>query len=165
MFIALAQCASAQVVRFSLVDVANGAPLEGVEVFSHEDHKKISYSDKFGVVSFDTDHTDTLIFFKKNYHPLYIQVRHNNFDTAHTVILKMSSAKGFAHPKTMSKFDKFQASQHHFTHDSLDNSTIHITQYHPTEPLPVYNDRAFHVVEIGLDKKSPRKRTSYVRQE
>lgn len=158
------QIVFAQVIQFSLVDVSDDKSIEGVEVFSHEEHQKISYTDKFGLVLFDTDHTDTLIFFKKNYQPLYIQVHHTNFDTSHTVVLKMTPAKGLSNHKVPTKFDKYNASHHEFAHDSLNNSSIKVTQYHPLTPLPKYNDKSFHLVEIGLDGKSAHKRSAYSRK-
>lgn len=154
----------AQVLQFSLVDVSNDKSIEGVEVFSHEAHDKISYTDKFGLVLFDTDHTDTLIFFKKNYQPLYIQVHHTNFDTSHTVVLKMTPTRGLSNHKVPTKFDKYNASHHEFAHDSLSNSSIKVTQYHPLAPLPKYNDKAFHIAKIGLDGKSANKNSGYSRK-
>ena len=154
----------AQVLQFSLLDVSTDKPMEGVEVFSHEAHDKISYTDKLGLVVFDTDHTDTLIFFKKNYQPLYIQVHHTNFDTSHTVVLKMIPKAGLSNHKVPTKFDKYQASHHHFAHDSLSNSSIKVTQYHPLAPLPKYNDKAFHIAKIGLDGKSAHKNSGYLRK-
>ena len=59
----VSQLLVAQTLQFSLIDANNGNSLEGVEVFSHEEHEKISYTDKFGLVLFDTDLTDTLVFF------------------------------------------------------------------------------------------------------
>jgi hypothetical protein len=154
----------AQVLQFSLVDVSNDKSIEGVEVFSHEAHDKISYTDQFGLVLFDTDHTDTLIFFKKNYQPLYIQVHHTNFDTSHTIVLKMTHTAGLSNHKVPTKFDKYQASHHHFAHDSLSNSSIKVTQYHPLAPLPKYNDKAFHIAKIGLDGHTHHKRSAYTKK-
>jgi hypothetical protein len=158
------QLVIAQTLQFSLIDANNGKAIEGVEVFSHEEHEKISYTDKFGLILFDTDHSDTLIFFKKNYQPLYIQIQHTNFDTSHTVVLKMIPTKGFSNHKVPSTFDKYNASHHDFAHDSLSNSSIRVTQYHPMTPIPKYNDKAFHLVEIGLDGKSGHKRSAYSRK-
>jgi len=154
----------AQVLQFSVIDVSNGKLIEGVEVFSHEEHEKISYTDKFGLVLFDTDLSDTLVFFKKNYQPLYIHVHHTNFDTTHTVMLKMMPSNGIAKHDKATKFDKYNASHHDFAHDSLNNSNIRVTQYHPVAPLPNYNDKSFHLVEIGLDGKSGHKRSAYSRK-
>lgn len=154
----------AQTLQFSLVDANNGKAIEGVEVFSHEEHEKISYTDKFGLVLFDTDLSDTLVFFKKSYQPLYIHVHHTNFDTTHTVILKMLPSNGLVKHDKPTKFDKYQTSQHHFAHDSLSNSSIKVTQYHPLAPLPNSNDKSFHLVEIGLDGKSAHKRSAYSRK-
>lgn len=154
----------AQTLQFSLIDANNGNSLEGVEVFSHEEHEKISYTDKFGLVLFDTDLTDTLVFFKKNYQPLYIQVHHTNFDTSHTVVLKMTPSKGLSNHKVPTKFDKYNTSHHEFAHDSLSNSSIRVTQYHPLTPISNYNDKSFHLVEIGLDGKSGHKRSAYSRK-
>jgi len=78
--------------------------------------------------------------------------------------LKMVAAEGFPHHNVTSKFDKYQASHYHFVHDSLANSSISVTQFHPTMPPPKYDDKAFHVVEIGLDRNSAHKRTSYNRK-
>lgn len=160
----ISQFVSGQILQFSLIDATSNNAIEGVEVFSHEAHDKISFTNKYGLVLFDTDHTDTLIFFKKDYQPLYIHLHHTNFDTSHTVVLRMTPSKGFLTHKVPSRFDKYQSSQHHFAHDSLSNSSIKVTQYHPLAPLPNSNDKSFHLVEIGLDGKSAHKRSAYSRK-
>ncbi len=154
----------AQVLSFQLIDHITEKPMEGVEVFSHEAHDKVSFTDKNGLVNFDIDHTDTLIFFKQGYAPLYIQVHRINFDHSHALVLKMKTSNGNLNKHTSVQFDKMQKSKYTFVHDSLDNSSIHVTHFeHPeATPLPNQTDRSFHIAQIDLDKNNQsRHRSAY----
>jgi hypothetical protein len=158
------QCAFAQVLNFKLIDLLTEKPLESVEVFSHEAHDKVNFTDKNGNVAFDIDHTDTLIFFKQGYAPLYIQIHRVNFDHSHALVLKMRSSTGNLNRHTAGQFDKLQKSKYTFVHDSLDNSSIHVTHFeHPdVAPIPNQQDKAFHIAQINLEGDSPsRNRSAY----
>ncbi|MBY0425611.1 MAG: hypothetical protein K2Q22_08250 [Cytophagales bacterium] len=159
--------ASSQVIKFTIVHAESKLPLEGVEVFSHGTKKKPAYTDKSGFVQYDIDHTDTMIFFKQNFHPLYIQIKTVNFDDNHSVVLKLAPSKGDSEGLMTKQYDKLQRSEYHFEHDSIPNSSIRITSFRSPSlsGYPMYNDKAFHVAEINLDKpNSTRTKSSYLKK-
>jgi hypothetical protein len=156
-----------QVLKFTIVHAETNVPIEGVEVFSHEAKKKPAYTDKTGFVQYDIAHTDTMVFFKQNFHPLYIQIRTVNFDNNHNVLLKLVPSKGESEGYMTRQFDRLQRSEYHFEHDSIPNSSIKITSFRSPSlsGYPLYNDKAFHVAEISLDKSAPNKsKSSYLKK-
>lgn len=158
--------AHSQVITFKLVDLATNEPLKEVEVFSHEAHDKVSFTDPKGAVKFDIDHTDTLIFFKQGYLPLYIQVKQSNFDPTHVVTLKMRNTSGQVAKRTDMQYNKLQKSHYSFVHDSLSNSSIQVTHFEHPEmaTLPNTADKSFHVVQIDLEKSGAGLKHRYTRK-
>jgi len=156
-----------QELKFSLVNSETMEPIEGVEIFSHESHDKVVLSDKIGEASFDINHTDTLIFFKQLFHPLYIQVKRIDFDKNHKVVLKMVPTNGETHGYMTRQFDMLQKSEYHFVHDKFSNRSIQIVNFKSPSlaGTPQYNDKSFHVAEIDLDKKAPTSgKSSYLKK-
>ena len=157
------QICSAQMLKFMVKDTKTEQPIEGVEVFSHEAHDKIAYTSKKGFVKFDVRKTDTLVFFKKNFAPFYLQINHTNFDTInHVIHLKMRMDDKTADNRLPMKFNRLNTSNYDFVHDSTMNNEIKITRYEVPDSDPV-KDRSFHFVEIKLDEKV-NKRSSYTRK-
>ena len=157
--------ASAQELKFTLLNSETKEPMEGVEIFSHESHDKVVYTDKVGNAAFLIKNTDTLIFFKELYHPLYIQVKALNFDNSHNVVLKMVPTNGESHGYMTRQFDQLQKSEYHFVHNDKSDNSIKITNFKSPSMVgyPKYNDKAFHVVEIGFDNKNKPK-SSYLKK-
>lgn len=156
-----------QKLDFKVIDYASDRPLDNVEVFSHEEHNKVSFTDKQGLVNFDVDHTDTLVFFKQGYVPLYIQVHRVNFDHSHALVLQMKASNS-AHARTPSHaFDDLTKSKYHFVHDSLDNSSMQITHFELPEITATRSssDKSFHIAQVGLDKKSSSRNSAYKAKE
>lgn len=161
--ISFAHQSFSQKLDFKVLDYASEVPLGNVEVFSHEEHNKVSFTDKQGLVNFDVDHTDTLVFFKQGYSPLYIQVHRVNFDHSHALVLKMKSSS-IDHPRTSSMaFDDLTKSKYTFVHDSLDNSSLQVTHFELPGASGVRgsSDKSFHIAQIGLDKKTATRGSAY----
>ncbi|MBC7388083.1 MAG: hypothetical protein H7329_02625 [Opitutaceae bacterium] len=154
LILVLSQICSAQMLKFMVKDIKTEQPIEGVEVFSHEAHDKIAYTSKKGIVKFDVRKTDTLVFFKKNFAPFYLQIDHKNFDTInHVIHLKMKMDDKTVDNRLPMKFNSLNTSNYDFAHDSTINNEIKITRYEVPDSDPV-KDRSFHFVEIKLDEKS-----------
>jgi hypothetical protein len=156
----------AQSTTFMLVEVPSGKPLEGVDAYFHNSHNNVGVTDKKGMVKFAVDHSDTLTFFKKGYLPLYIQVKQNNFDTTHVVVLKLNAGSQLSKHKA-GQFSKLNKAQYTFIHDSLSNSQIEVTHFEQPEisAMPNAADRSFHIVQINLDQsRSAKHRTAYIRK-
>jgi len=156
-----------QKLNFKVIDYTIEKPLDNVEVFSHEQHDKVSFTDKHGLVNFDTDHTDTLIFFKQGYSPLYIQIHRVNFDHSHALVLKMKASNtGHTKPASVA-FDELTKSKYTFVHDSLDNSSLQVTHFEvPGASAVRYaSDKSFHIVQLGIDKKSNGHSSAYKHKE
>ncbi len=163
LILVVSQICCAQMLKFMVKDTKTDQPIEGVEVFSHEAHDKIAYTSKKGYVKFDVRKTDTLVFFKKNFTPFYLQIDHKNFDTINQVIhLKMKKDKKTVENRLPTKFNQLNTSNYDFTHDSTINNEIKITRYEVPDNDPV-KDRSFHFVEIKLDEKV-NKKSSYTRR-
>ena len=165
------QTCVSQVLKFIVKDAKTDLPVEGVQVFSHEMHDKVVYSSKKGVVKFDVRKTDTLVFFKKNFTPFYLQISHNKFDTLnHVIHLKMTEDNRTSENRLPMKFNELGREEYEFELDSLNNhevkrlddNQIKISRFEMPDSDPT-KDRSFHFVEIKLDEKS-KMRSGYTRK-
>lgn len=145
---------SAQTIHIKLLDGVTYKPVAGVKVKSAHDHDLITFSNDSGYFAFNLKHTDTILFQKDYYYPVYMSVALHNFDSTHVIqILLTPSATVY---NESNKFDKanLQMFEYQFTHNEVgDDSKAHITVFQTNDAIKaqkIQTDKPFKIVTVDV---------------
>ena len=139
----------AQHLLFKVQDSKTGEGISAVKISSIEEHTFLTFSSDSGYFSLDIDHDDTLKIEKADYHPIYLNVKHNNFDTSHVIVVNIVQVeKDSTASNTASDIKSLE---YHFLHDNIEgnNLKVHVFDgYQP--PNTTQQNASFKIAKVPL---------------
>lgn len=145
---------SAQTIHIKLLDANTNKPVANVKVKSAHDHDLITFSNDSGYFAFNLKHTDTILFQKDYYYPLYMSMALHNFDSTHTISIKLTpSATIYTSSNTFDKAN-LQMFEYQFTHNEVgEESNAQVTLFQTNEAIKaqqVQTDKPFKIVSVDV---------------
>lgn len=145
---------SAQTIHIKLVDANTNKPIAGVKVKSAHDHDLITFSNDSGYFAYNLKHTDTILFQKDYYYPVYMSLSLHHFDSTHTISIKLTPSETIY--ASNNKFDKatLQMFEYQFTHNDVAlDSKAGITLFQTNDAIKIQKlqtDKPFKIVTVDL---------------
>jgi len=145
---------SAQTIHIKLLDGATYKPISGVKVKSAHDHDLITFSNDSGYFAFNLKHTDTILFQKDYYYPVYMSLEVHNFDSTHVILISLTPSPAINNENTKFEKENLQMFEYQFTHNDYgEDSKANITLFQTKDALKaqkIQTDAPFRIVSIDV---------------
>jgi len=145
---------SAQTIHIKLFDCNTNKPISGVKVKSAHDHDLITFSNDSGYFAFNMKHTDTILFQKDYYYPVYMSIALHHFDSTHVINIQLTPSATIY--TGSNKFDKanLQMFEYQFTHNDVgEDSQAKVTLFQTNDAIKaqqVQTDKPFKIVSVDV---------------
>ena len=156
---------SAQTIHIKLIDGNTNKPVAGVKVKSAHDHDLITFSNDSGYFAFNIKHTDTILFQKDYYYPVYMSMALHNFDSTHTISIMLTpSVTVYASSNTFDKAN-LQMFEYQFAHNDVAlDSKAQVTLFQTNDAIKMQKmqtEKPFKIVTIDLLFTHPKNKSQY----
>ena len=159
---------SAQTVHVKLVDCSTLKPVSGVKIKSAHDHDLITFSNDSGYFAFKLKHTDTILFQKDYYYPVYMSMALHNFDSTHIIQIQLTPSTTIYTGSNKFEKSNLQMFEYEFTHtESGDNSNAKITLFQTHDAVQaqqMQTEKPFKFVTVDVFTHLPKAKNQYIQK-